>query len=98
MTGEMKTHCGVIAILLSAFTVGCEQGDVQVQTPPPAPVNVIVPVQREVQDYDEFTGRVAAVDSIEVRSQVSGYIQKINFKDGDEVTKGQVLFEIQFPY
>jgi len=94
MTGEMKTHCGVIAILLSAFTVGCEQGDVQVQTPPPAPVNVIVPVQREVQDYDEFTGRVAAVDSIEVRSQVSGYIQKINFKDGDEVTKGQVLFEI----
>lgn len=54
----------------------------------------MVPAEREVQEYDEFTGRVAAVDSLEIRSRVSGYIQSIGFKDGELVKKGQLLFQI----
>jgi RND family efflux transporter MFP subunit len=57
-------------------------------------VNTVAPVPRVVQEYDNFTGRVAAVESIEVRSRVSGYILSVGFKDGDYVKKDQVLFQI----
>jgi multidrug efflux system membrane fusion protein len=54
----------------------------------------MTPLEQPVQEYDEFTGRVAAVESVAIRSRVSGYIQSIGFKDGDEVKKGQLLFQI----
>ena len=54
----------------------------------------MTPVQREVQNYDEFTGRVVAIETVDIRSRVSGYILKIGFKDGDQVKKDQLLFEI----
>jgi RND family efflux transporter MFP subunit len=53
-----------------------------------------VPIQRDVTDYAEYTGRTAATDSVQVRARVSGYLQKINFKDGEEVKEGTVLYEI----
>jgi RND family efflux transporter MFP subunit len=65
--------------------------------PPPAaptPVTVSHPVEREVTDAAEFTARTAAVDSVEVRAHVWGYLQKVNFKEGDIVKQGDVLFEI----
>lgn len=81
--------------LLGAFFIGgCEKAQTQVATPPPPPVNVVVPVQRQVQEYDEFIGRVAATQSVDIRSRVAGYIVKIGFEDGAEVKQGQVLFEI----
>ena len=57
-------------------------------------VTVIYPVEREVTDYADFTGRTAAVDSVEVRARVWGYLDKVNFKEGTLVKKGDVLFEI----
>src|SRR5205807_8560155 len=60
----------------------------------PAPVTVSQPVQREVTDHADFTARTAAVDSVEVRARVSGYLDKVNFKEGALVKKGDVLFEI----
>jgi RND family efflux transporter MFP subunit len=57
-------------------------------------VTVAQPVLREVVDVDEYTGRLAAVDDVEVRAKVRGYLDNIAFKDGDEVQKGQVLFQI----
>jgi RND family efflux transporter MFP subunit len=45
-------------------------------------------------DYADFTARIAAVDSVEVRAHVWGYLQKVNFREGDLVKKGQVLFEL----
>jgi RND family efflux transporter MFP subunit len=47
-----------------------------------------------VTDFIDFTGRAEAVDSVQLRARVSGYLHKINFKEGDEVQKDQVLFEI----
>src|SRR5216684_98508 len=60
----------------------------------PTPVTVSRPVEREVTDYADFTGRTAAVDSVEVRAHVWGYLDKVNFKEGALVQKGDVLFEL----
>jgi RND family efflux transporter MFP subunit len=60
----------------------------------PTPVTVSRPVERDVTDYADFTGRTAAVDSVEVRARVWGYLDKVNFKEGALVRKGDVLFEI----
>jgi RND family efflux transporter MFP subunit len=60
----------------------------------PVVVSVSYPIQREVRDYQEYTGRTAAVDSVQVRARVSGYLDKINFKEGAEVKEGDVLYVI----
>ena len=57
-------------------------------------VTVSYPVERKVTDYAEFTARTAAVDSVEVRAHVWGYLKKVNFKEGAIVKKGDVLFEL----
>src|SRR4029077_16478038 len=63
---------------------------------PPAPLTVTVshPVERYVTDYADFTARTAAVDSVEVRAHVWGYLEKVNFKEGAMVKRGDVLFEL----
>jgi multidrug efflux system membrane fusion protein len=61
--------------------------------PPPAVTVAAVPV-REVTEWDEFTGRIEAVDAVEIRPRVSGYIRRVAFPEGKEVRKGEVLFEI----
>jgi RND family efflux transporter MFP subunit len=58
------------------------------------PVSVSYPVEQDVTDYADFTGRTAAVDSVELRARVWGYLDKVNFKEGAIVQKGDVLFEI----
>lgn len=67
---------------------------------PPAPeVSVAEVVARDVTQWDEFTGRVEAVESVDVRPRVSGYIDQVNFAEGKEVRKGDILFVIdQRPY
>lgn len=63
-------------------------------TPPP-PVVTVVPVQqREVQDFVTFTGRTEAVETVEIRARVSGYLTETKFKDGQDVKKGDPLFLI----
>jgi len=60
----------------------------------PIPVTVSYPVERDVTDYTDFTARTAAVDSVEVRAHVWGYLEKVNFKEGELVKQGDVLFEL----
>jgi RND family efflux transporter MFP subunit len=80
---------GVCAVL-----TGCAGAPTGAPVPPPAPVAVSRPVERYVTDYADFTARTAAVDSVEVRAHVWGYLDKVNFKEGDLVRKGDVLFEL----
>jgi RND family efflux transporter MFP subunit len=64
--------------------------------PPPEPPEVLVslPIVREVTDYADFPGRTEAVNAIEVRARVTGYLDKVNFKEGSDVKQGDLLFEI----
>jgi membrane fusion protein, multidrug efflux system len=61
---------------------------------PPTEVNVAQVVSRDVTEWDEFNGRFAATDSVQIRPRVSGYITRIAFEEGAEVAKGDVLVEI----
>jgi RND family efflux transporter MFP subunit len=60
----------------------------------PIKVDVSMPIAREVIEYKDFTGRVEAANKVLIQAMVTGYLVKRNFVDGDEVVKGQVLFEI----
>src|SRR5215210_3645757 len=73
---------------------GC--GENQQKAGPPAPPNVTVanPVKRSVVDYDEYVGRFVAVDMVEVRARVSGYLEKVHFQDGQLVKEGDLLFTV----
>src|SRR2546428_3220535 len=62
--------------------------------PPPPKVKVVQPVAREITEWDEYTARLDAVDSVEVRPRVSGYLQSIHFQDGAIVQNGDLLFLI----
>src|SRR5438876_11362819 len=84
-------------ILVLGFCVGLAGCAAAPSGPPaaaPTPVTVSRPVERYVTDYADFTGRTAAVDSVELRARVWGYLDKVNFKEGAIVQKGDVLFEI----
>jgi len=89
-----------VPVLASAaielFLAGCSQGNAaQQQQQPPAPSVTVAPVeQREIVEWDEFTGRTEPVESVEVRPRVSGYIQEVRFQSGQLVKKGDVLFVI----
>lgn len=63
-------------------------------TPPPARVTVAPPVSATVTNWDEFPGRLEAVESVELRARVSGYIDSVHFADGAEVQAGDLLFRI----
>src|SRR5438105_4925503 len=73
---------------------GCAQRPAEAPATAPIPVTVSYPVARDVTDHADFTGRTAAVDSVEVRAHVWGYLHKVNFKEGALVTKDEVLFEL----
>jgi membrane fusion protein, multidrug efflux system len=80
-------------LLLSALG-GCHQQSPQTGPPELPVVPVARPEKREVTDYVDYTGRVAAVNAVDVRPQVTGYITQAPFKEGLEVKKGDLLFEI----
>ena len=61
---------------------------------PPAAVTVSQPVVREIAEWDEYTGRFDAVETVDVRARVSGYLNEVHFKDGQEVKEGDLLFVI----
>src|ERR671929_76319 len=85
---------GALVLALPAGLAGCTRAPVEAPPAGPAPVTVSYPVERDVTDYTDFTGRTAAVDSVEVRAHVWGYLEKVNFKEGAMVKKGDVLFEL----
>jgi membrane fusion protein, multidrug efflux system len=81
--------------MLVAVASGCSS-TAQSKAPAPAPpeVSVAEVVCKQLGDVDEFTGRLEAVNTVEVRPRVSGYLQKVFFKEGAIVRRGDILFEI----
>ena len=84
----------LVLAVAAAGPKGCEEKHPDpVPTPPPV-VLVSQPVERTVTDYQVFTARTQAVQSVDIKARVTGYLTKILFKDGDEVKEGDVLFKI----
>jgi RND family efflux transporter MFP subunit len=82
--------------LLSPLLAGCGSNPAPAQNaaPPPPTVTIAKPEKRTITDQDEYVGRFVAVDSVEVRSRLSGYLAAIHFTDGQMVKKGDLLFTI----
>jgi multidrug efflux system membrane fusion protein len=80
------------ALLVGVLTLGRSS---KPPAPPPLPAVTVAEVpEREITEWDEFTGRLEAVDQVEIRPRVSGYIKRVAFAEGSEVKKGEILFEI----
>ncbi|HTZ37087.1 MAG TPA: efflux RND transporter periplasmic adaptor subunit [Stellaceae bacterium] len=79
-----------IALLLCAGAAGL----VRAQAPAAPAVTVSAPLQKEIVEWDEFTGQFAAIDFVEIRARVNGYLTEIHFQDGQVVHKGDLLFVI----
>jgi RND family efflux transporter MFP subunit len=77
---------------LAALTVGGKKEPPA--APPPQAVTVAEVPERQITEWDEFTGRLEAVDQVEIHPRVTGYIKRVTFAEGKEVKKGEVLFEI----
>ena len=82
----------LLALLIGSLFTGC--GKRAQPTPPPPVVSVVQPVQREVVEWDEYIGRLESPATVEIRARVSGYLDKVHFKEGKEVKKGDLLFTI----
>jgi len=82
------------AMLMAASLAGCGQGQQQTAAQNLPTVTVAKPAQRTVVDLDEYVGRFVAVNSVDIRSRLSGYLAQIHFTDGQMVKKGDLLFTI----
>src|SRR6059058_4025816 len=91
----MKTNrlLAIAALTFGLLVAGCGKRASKTASPPPV-VSVVQPVAREVVEWDEYIGRLESPESVEVRARVSGYLDKVHFKEGKEVKKGDLLFTI----
>ena len=84
-----------IGMLFALALAGCdEKAQSQAAAPPPPPVTVAQPVKRTVTDWDEFTGRFEAIQEVQVRARVGGFVNSVEFKDGAIVRAGDLLYII----
>jgi RND family efflux transporter MFP subunit len=91
----MRIQIQIVALSALAFIVAACGDQKQANQAPPAPqVTVALPIKRTVFDYDEYVGRFVAVNSVEIRARVSGYLDKVHFTDGQMVKQGDLLFTI----
>ena len=93
MAALVPSHCFgssiVTGLVMSALLVS----PARAQAPMP-PVTVANPVSQQITQWDEFSGRFEAIESVNVRARVSGFIEKVHFKDGQMVKAGDLLFTI----
>lgn len=80
-----------VSALLAIGIAGCKQEIEPPAAPPPTPVTVAKPVVMPIVEWDEYTGRLDAIDSVEVRARVSGYLASTHFDEGQMVRKGDLL-------
>jgi multidrug efflux system membrane fusion protein len=95
----IRSHFAGPALLAAAFALalaGCarSQASGKPAVPPAPEVTVADVIAKPLRDWEEFTGRLQAVDSVEIRPRVSGFIDSVQFAEGTRVKKGQLLFRI----
>lgn len=85
-----------LVVLAALGLAGCDFGEARTETAATAPPQVVAepPIVKTITEWDEYTGRFAAVESVQVRARVSGYLTEIHFKDGQIVHEGDLLFTI----
>jgi len=83
----------IAPLLMVAMLTGCRKEDEYAPPPPPA-VTIAHPVQQTIIDHVEFTGSTEAVESVQIRARVEGYLENIRFEDGVRIEKGELLFNI----
>jgi multidrug efflux system membrane fusion protein len=88
----MSVRTGAPLALIVVSLVGC--GKAQNQAPPAPEVMVAQVLSQKITDWDEYTGRFQAIDTVEVRPRVSGYIDQVQFREGQPVKKGETLIVI----
>lgn len=93
--GSPRAPLAVTLLLAALPFVGCAPPPAPPPPPKPTEVKFILPVERPVVPFEEFGGRAASPDLVELRGRVSGYLTKANFTDGAMVQAGDVLFEIE---
>ena len=88
----MRANGQVVLLAVVLALAGCAKK----KPPPPPPPTVVVakPLQTQLVDWDDFVGRFEAINSVDIRPRVTGYLQSIAFRDGQIVKKGQLLFVI----
>ncbi len=96
MQKTLRIILGTTVVSASVWLgAGCKPHAAQHQQMPLAPVVTVAPVQQQqMVEWEEFTGRTAAIENVEVRSRVSGHIEAVKFESGQMVKKGDVLFQI----
>jgi len=92
MRGGWQVRARFVGALMLLLAAACGKKDPP--APPPTAVTVADVLQQEINEWDEFTGRIEAVDAVAIRPRVSGYIERVAFAEGKEVKKGDVLFVI----
>ena len=90
----MRSSLSVRLRMLLAAVVGCQANATKVAPAEPPVVPVSQPLQREVTDYVDFTGRTEAVYSVDIRPRVTGYLVEMPFEEGAEVKAGDLLFVV----
>jgi RND family efflux transporter MFP subunit len=90
----MRPRQASIALVLSAVLSACTDHPEKEAALKPPVVTVAYPLVRKVQDYVEFTGQLSAKEMVEIRARVTGYLDKVFFKEGDDVVKGDDLYQI----
>ena len=85
----------LLALLPVTALVACTRSEaVPATAPPPAEIRAARVVQAPAQEWGEFNGRITAIQSVEIRPRVGGYVQRVAFQEGEEVRAGQLLFTI----
>jgi RND family efflux transporter MFP subunit len=83
-----------VVLLVALFAVGCARNEAAEAPAAPPSVQAAKVVSKPITEFDEFTGRFEAVDRVEIRPRVSGYVASTHFKQGHEVKKGDILYVI----
>src|SRR5580704_5788141 len=92
---SLRAGLSAIAMVVMATVItACNNSKAEAPPPPPPEVDAAQVVTKSVRQWDEFTGRIAAIGAVDIRPRVSGYIDRIAFKEGDMVKAGDLLFVI----